>query len=263
MFSDTEWDKIYTKHLEAVSSGIELDPYTGDFHSANTAAVFPEFDKLFRGGAGGDVDSERKATKLRKIGKVIGLSLLFQARLSSAGYTIHYNSGVGDSPDEASRFASAWYANVPEFVESTSRFKNLAKLKGYSHTMIGNRRYIPIAQQSENRKLQDKGLGYAINMPIQGSGAVQSKFMLHELLKLIDKYDLNWISGNQKVKNIYTHLVRFNREADDSLLSYLDNLPLGRTMVLVGDDIQYSRLVSFQDSWFNDSSIDILFSPTI
>ena len=226
-----EIDKIIDTIME--SGDPVPDPYTGDFHSANSKAAFPEYHELF---VSKDKDKKAKAKKIRATGKALGLSLLYQDELKKAGFTLHMNSGVGESPEDAQiNFCDPWYASVPTFVSSLDRYKNDYLEDLYVTNSIGRRLYLADWKKPPGKMsayyFKGEKLKQAINFPIQGLGSDQIKFIMSELVSFTDKYKLNYTSGNLKNEDLY-HTVVFVKESD-GLEEEIDKLDDGKTLVVL------------------------------
>jgi len=168
------------------------DPLAGDMHSANASVVFPDFIDNFTSG-------NEKASKQRKIGKVMGLSLMYQDKLGlSPAYTVHYNEGIGETVDEALALTTKWYAGVPTFTNSIKQIMDRAKQTSKTYNLFGEVFTIPDCDH-KNDFWKRKAMKKAINIPIQSSGSVQTKMMVERIVSFIETYRLDDTSVNLKL----------------------------------------------------------------
>jgi len=244
---------------------IKADPYTGDFHSANTRAVFSdEFHSKFISPIKED---QIKAKSLRAIGKGLGLSLLYQASRRSAGYTLFYNSNVGDSPEEAQKFADKWYNGVPNFTKSLKDRIADGHAKGYTTNAFGRIRYIPKIniEGYENRKTKEYNERIATNFAVQGLGSEQIKLGLKEVNNFAENNQLNLHQGNlSNIKDFYTRILSIDVANPhlDEFMSIVDTFEDGNCKLLVsdGNELQqeYSRSLRITANIINEFGLKIL-----
>ncbi len=227
-------DRIFDR---AKSMKVESDPYCGDFHSTNTRAVFADdFHQKF---ISESKDDQLKAKSLRAIGKGLGLSLLYQATRSSAGYTLYYNSGVGDSPEEAQVFADKWYNGVPNFWESLNNYIRDGKKTGITQNAFGRKRYIPRIISGKTRQEKEYNARVATNFCIQGLGGEQIKLGNKEVHNFIEEYNLNNFQGNLAVYNdSYTRIICIPHDSEklNEFSILCDSLPKGNVKVLITEN---------------------------
>jgi hypothetical protein len=206
------------------------NPYSGDWHSTNTRAAFPEYDPLF---TSSDPDKQKEAKKLRSIGKGMGLSLLFQDNPNSAGWTIHYgDANIGSSPEEAQKFADKFYNGVPAFTQSLKRIQAYMGKYLYSYTLFGRRWYSPKINDKD-RKVRTAIKRNAVNFPIQSTASTQMNLIINGINKFIETYHLNPIQGNLKLMNsVYTSLWIVDSPTIEEANELLKSIPKGKAKVL-------------------------------
>ena len=226
-----------------------IDEVSSDWHGVNTNAVFPKYDALARSSVKED---KKEAKLLRKVGKVIGLSLLYQSSQGAAGYTIHADLGI--TPDEAQLHADRWYKGVATFSNSVKAIINNTKTNGTTKTSFNRTRFLPDidgAPDKHGGKPNNKLINYnkrlAINFPVQSVGADQIKLMLSNVGKFIDNNRMSryTIKGLINYK-VYTRILAIN--SDNPMLEEfkleLDNIGSGNIKVLIVDTNDNTKVIS-------------------
>jgi DNA polymerase-1 len=133
---------------EALSEAFASDT---DIHAATAGKVF--------GLPPDQVDAE-----LRRRAKVVNYGLAYG--MNAFGLA----SRLGIPPDEAQAFIDAYFAGFPKIREFLDRQVATAAAEGFTATLLGRRRYLPVLQ-SPNPRIRDLGRRMALNAPIQGSAA--------------------------------------------------------------------------------------------
>jgi DNA polymerase-1 len=107
----------------------------------------------------GQVDRELRArVKMVTFGLAYGLSAFGLAQ------------GIGIAPDEAKALMDAYFARFGKVKAYLDGVVTQARRDGYTHTILGRRRYLPDLA-SDNRQRRQMAERMALNAPIQGSAA--------------------------------------------------------------------------------------------
>lgn len=241
---------VFERIIKRISTEkFEVDEVSSDWHGVNTNAVFPEYNKLARSE---NKDDRKKTKSLRKIGKVIGLSLLYQSSQSAAGYTIH--SDLGLTPEQAQIHADKWYKGVPTFSKSIKNIINNCKKNGITKTSFNRVRFLPDINGAPDRnggrpnnKLINYNKRLAINFPVQSVGADQIKLMLLNVGKFIDNNRMSryTIKGLTNYK-VYTRILAISNDNPmiDEFKSELEGIGSGNVKVLIVDGNDKTKVIS-------------------
>ena len=162
-------------HLASVKSLSEAFHQDKDIHTHTAALVYKMKDE--------DVSSSmRRGAKAVNFGIIYGMS---EFRLSKQ---------IGVSLNEARTFIQRYFEEYPEIKAYMNNIVEECKDKGYVSTVLNRKRYIPTIHD-KNFMVREQAKRFAMNSPIQGSGA--------DILKLaMIKVDKAMKEKNMKSKMI-------------------------------------------------------------
>lgn len=231
------------------SENFEVDEVSSDWHGVNTNAVFPKYDGLARSSVKDDL---KEAKSLRKVGKVIGLSLLYQSSQGVAGYTIHGDLGL--TPEQAQLYTDKWYKGVSTFSNSVKSIINNTKNTGSTKTSFNRVRFLPDIDGAPDRnggrpnnKLINYNKRLAINFPVQSVGADQIKLMLSNVNKFISNNRMSrYTIEALATYNIYTRILAISEDNDmmEEFKAEIENVPSGNVKVLILDSKDNTKVLS-------------------
>jgi DNA polymerase-1 len=138
-------------HLSGDPALAEAFAADADIHAATAGKVF-------------GLPTEQVDAELRRRAKVVNYGLAYG--MSTYGLATRLDI----PPDEAQEFIDAYFEGFPNVRDFLDRQVAVATAEGYTHTMLGRRRYLP-ELQSPNPRIRDLGRRMALNAPIQGSAA--------------------------------------------------------------------------------------------
>lgn len=241
---------ILDRIIKRISTEIfEVDEVSSDWHGVNTNAVFPKYDALARSS---NKDELKEAKTLRKVGKVIGLSLLYQSSQGAAGYTIHADLGL--TPEQAQTHADKWYKGVSTFSNSVKSIINNTKNNGTTKTSFNRVRFLPDIDGAPdknggrpNNKLINYNKRLAINFPVQSVGADQIKLMLSNVGKFVDENRMSRYTIKGLINyDVYTRILAINNNNPliEEFKSELDNIGSGNVKVLIVDANDNTKVIS-------------------
>lgn len=122
-----------------------------DIHTKTAALIF-------------SIDENDVDDKLRRIAKSVNFGIIY----GLSPYGLARDTGVSQS--EAKRFIEKYFELYPKVAEYIKKALNSAKLKGYTETLFGRKRFVKDLT-SKNKSLALRAERVAINAPIQGSAA--------------------------------------------------------------------------------------------
>jgi DNA polymerase I len=169
----------------------------GDFHSRTALDMFEHVKKAVesgecllewdysKGSPPKPLLKDMFASERRKA-KTLNFSIAY----GKTAYGLSHDWGV--SRKEAEDMLQAWYNARKEVKHWQDQTKQTAAETGLTTTLMGRRRQLPSAMESDN-KLREQGLRASINTPIQGGAAdiammAMNKINNHQKLK-----DLGWV----------------------------------------------------------------------
>lgn len=122
-----------------------------DIHTKTAALIF-------------NVDEKAVDNTLRRIAKSVNFGIIY----GLSPYGLARDTGVSQS--EAKRFIEKYFELYPKVAEYIKKALNSARLKGYTETLFGRKRFVKDLT-SKNKSLALRTERVAINAPIQGSAA--------------------------------------------------------------------------------------------
>ncbi len=155
-------------HLANVQSLLEAFNQEKDIHTHTAALIF-------------NVDDVQVTSDMRRKAKAINFGIIYgmgEFRLSKE---------IGVSIKEAKGFIENYFDQYPEIHSFMDSIIESCKEKGYVSTLLNRKRYIPTIND-KNYIVREQAKRFAMNSPIQGSGADILKLaMIHIDKKMKDK----------------------------------------------------------------------------
>ncbi|MFA5999499.1 MAG: DNA polymerase [Candidatus Paceibacterota bacterium] len=130
-------------------------------------------------------DTEEVPPHLRKIAKGVVFAILY----GGSDYTIATNTGV--SKDEAKKIYQDFLKGVPNFSRWMEQQKEYAHKEGISYTHFGRPRPVPEATDKVDYKRRAEGERYALNHPVQGTGADLVKICMISVKHMFDRENMH------------------------------------------------------------------------
>lgn len=157
-------------HLAQVKSLIEAFRLDKDIHTHTAALVFKVKDE--------DVTANmRRQAKAVNFGIIYGMG---EFRLSKQ---------IGVSLQEAREFIRRYFEEYPEIKEYMDKIVEDCKQNGYVSTVLNRKRYIPTIND-KNFMVREQARRFAMNSPIQGSGADILKLAMVKVEQLMKEKHL-------------------------------------------------------------------------
>lgn len=138
-------------HLAHVSSLIEAFLQNKDIHTHTAALVFK-------------IKDEEVTSQMRRQAKAVNFGIIYgmgEFRLSKQ---------IGVSVQEARTFIQRYFEEYPEIKKFMNQIVEDCKKLGYVSTVLNRKRYIPTIND-KNYIVREQAKRFAMNSPIQGSGA--------------------------------------------------------------------------------------------
>jgi len=160
-----------------------VDKMAGDFHSGNTIPVYPDYLDYF---LSDDPEKQAKAQKMRKVGKTLGLSLLYVPSRMSAVYTLVNEGQMSGTEREISLFVNKWYDGVAVFEKNLQNYLKYTRKTGWIITSLGKPFQVPdikLKYNEQNSGFISKAKKTALNIPIQHLGAQQVILINDQIFK--------------------------------------------------------------------------------
>ena len=155
-------------HLAHVPKLIEAFKADKDIHAHTAALVFGVNDE--------DVTPEmRRQAKAVNFGIIYGMT---EFRLAK---------DIGMSLDEARDFIARYYATYPEIRTYMEGIVKECEEQGYVSTVLNRKRFIPTIHD-KNRMVREQAKRFAMNAPIQGSGADIMKLAMIKVQEAINAH---------------------------------------------------------------------------
>ena len=141
-----------------------------DVHTATASLVF-------------NVPPEKVTPDMRRVAKTVNFGVIYG--MSDYGL----EQATDFSREEAAQFIVAYFEKYPRVKEYIENTKSQARERGYVHTVMGRRRYIPEIK-SPNRQVRESAERMAVNMPVQGTSADIIKIAMVNLHREMEKRNL-------------------------------------------------------------------------
>lgn len=157
-------------HLANVQSLIEAFKQDKDIHTHTAALVFR-------------VDEKDVTSNMRRQAKAVNFGIIYgmgEFRLSKQ---------IGVSLQEAKMFIERYYEEYPEIKVYMNEIVEDCKKDGYVSTVLNRKRYIPTIND-KNFMVREQAKRFAMNAPIQGSGADILKIAMIKADTLIKEKNL-------------------------------------------------------------------------
>ncbi|MBO6046886.1 MAG: DNA polymerase I [Erysipelotrichaceae bacterium] len=155
-------------HVAKVKGLIDAFNADKDIHRHTAALVFGLDDSEV-------TDEMRRQAKAVNFGIIYGMS---NFRLAN---------DVGMSMAEATRFIERYYQTYPEIAVYMNDIVESCSEKGYVSTVLNRKRYIPTIND-RNRTVREQAKRFAMNAPIQGSGADIMKLSMIKVDEVMKKH---------------------------------------------------------------------------
>lgn len=177
-----------------------LDCFVGDnlkdLHSLTASGIAVKtgwdvsYDEFVAALRGKDKELANKAKDLRAIGKKVNFSSEYGAMAKKISETLLITE------KEAQTYLDAKYAAFPRSEAWKKELIALAKLTGYSYTMMGAKRHLGALLASRDRFESSKAERQAVNFKIQSSSAEMSKMAMARFWesRLYQRYDARFIA---------------------------------------------------------------------
>ncbi|MEN9852387.1 MAG: polymerase polymerase protein [Candidatus Parcubacteria bacterium] len=161
------------------------------------------------------VKEEAVTPEMRRAAKVINFGIVYGMGVSAL------KDGLGGSREEAQTFYDAYKNSFRELMNYLEQVKISAKNKGYTETLYGRRRPMPLLR-SALPFLRAQGERMAINAPIQGTTADIMRFALVDVYTALRQN--GYTDKAELVLQIHDELIL---EVDESLVHEVSALVIG------------------------------------
>ena len=170
-------------HLAKVKSLIEAFHQNKDIHTHTAALVFKVKDE--------DVTPQmRRQAKAVNFGIIYGMG---EFRLSKQ---------IGVTLSEAREFIRRYFEEYPEIKQYMERVVEDCKRDGYVSTVLNRKRYIPTIHD-KNFMVREQAKRFAMNSPIQGSGADILKLAMIQVDRLMKEKHMK----SQMILQVHDELI--------------------------------------------------------
>jgi DNA polymerase-1 len=150
--------------------------------------------------------------EMRRAAKVINFGIVYGMGVSAL------KEGLGGSREEAQTFYDAYKNSFRELMNYLEQVKVNAKNKGYTETLYGRRRPMPLLR-STLPFLRAQGERMAINAPVQGTTADIMRFALVDVYRAL--IEAKYVNKAELVLQIHDELIL---EVDEALVGEVSTL---------------------------------------
>ncbi|MFR7590329.1 MAG: DNA polymerase I [Longibaculum sp.] len=183
-------------HLAKVHSLIEAFNQDKDIHTHTAALVFK-------------VKDEEVTSNMRRQAKAVNFGIIYgmgEFRLSKQ---------IGVSLAEAKEFIRRYFEEYPEIKVYMDKIVEDCKKNGYVSTILNRKRYIPTIND-KNFMVREQAKRFAMNSPIQGSGADILKLAMIKVDELIKQKHLK----SQMILQVHDELIFdvYKEELDEMMI---------------------------------------------
>ncbi len=183
-------------HLAKVHSLIEAFNQDKDIHTHTAALVFK-------------VKDEEVTSNMRRQAKAVNFGIIYgmgEFRLSKQ---------IGVSLAEAKEFIRRYFEEYPEIKVYMDKIVEDCKQNGYVSTILNRKRYIPTIND-KNFMVREQAKRFAMNSPIQGSGADILKLAMIKVDELIKQKHLK----SQMILQVHDELIFdvYKEELDEMMV---------------------------------------------
>lgn len=224
-----DWE-LFT--AESVKKVEEAFPPIGDFHSANSTAMYgtEQMKTLYK------TDYKTFKDIYRSNAKIAGLALLYGGSFK-----------VIDAKSEAEQRSiyTSFFSTIKGFKKHLQEIEAHARKNLWTSNLFGMRIWLKDINHKD-WKIAAAVKRRLFNYPIQSSGCDLILTAMHRLVKFSERTDTNVFAGDNIHKIYYNRIVAIDKATADSIQDELETMPQGNVLVCVKEN---GKIVSAWDKY--------------